>query len=162
MRRGLSTRASTRNVSSSLSKLTIELLKSSNDPMNICQQCGSASRDISGFCAGCRAPWPLASPDHAANHAGSRHSSPYANLPAKISSAGLVEIRPKTVWAAVMYALLFGPMGLLYCTTTGTVVMTIVSIPLMLLFGRVSSLIILPICAIWAWRAARESTSLFD
>ena len=53
-------------------------------------------------------------------------------------------------------------MGLLYCTVTGMIVMTIASIPLMLLFGRASSLIILPACAIWAWRAARESTSLFD
>ncbi len=53
-------------------------------------------------------------------------------------------------------------MGLLYCTTTGTIVMTIVSIPLVLLFGRASSLIILPICAIWAWKAARESASIFD
>ena len=130
--------------------------------MNICEQCGSSSRDSSGFCAGCRAPWPLAIPDHAENRAGSKRASPYANLPAKISSAGLVEIRPKTVWAAVLFALFFGPMGLLYCTTTGMIVMTIVSIPLVLLFGRASSLIILPICVIWAWKAARECASIFD
>ena len=83
-------------------------------------------------------------------------------MPVKINSAGLVELRPKTVWAAVLFALLFGPMGLLYCTITGTIVMTVVSIPLALLLGRASSLIILPACTIWAWRAARESTSLFD
>lgn len=50
-------------------------------------------------------------------------------MPVKINSAGLVELRPKTVWAAVLFALLFGPMGLLYCTITGTIVMTVVSIP---------------------------------
>jgi hypothetical protein len=71
-------------------------------------------------------------------------------------------VQPKMVWVAVLLALVLGPVGLLYCTMTGTIVMTLVSVMLALLFGRASSLIILPICAVWAWRAARESASPFD
>lgn len=130
--------------------------------MNVCEQCGSSSRDKSGICAGCGAAWPLVMPDHAASPDRSRQVAAYAKLSAKIGSSGLVEVRPKQVWAAVLFALLFGPIGLLYCTIKGTIVMTIVSVVLMLLLGQASFLISLPICAIWAWRAARESTSLFD
>jgi hypothetical protein len=71
-------------------------------------------------------------------------------------------VRPKQVWAAVLFALLFGPIGLFYCTIKGTIIMTIVSVALMLLLGQASFLISLPIFAIWAGRAARERTSLFD
>jgi hypothetical protein len=71
--------------------------------------------------------------DHAANRDGSKQVAPYANLPAKISSFGLVEVRPKQVWVAVLLALLLGPFGLLYCTITGTIVMLIVSVALKLL-----------------------------
>jgi hypothetical protein len=130
--------------------------------MNVCEQCGSSSRDKSGICAGCGAEWPLAMPDHAASSDTSKQAAPYAKLSAKIGSSGLVEVRPKQVWATVLFALLFGPIGLLYCTTKGMIVMTIVSVVLMLLLGQASVLISLPICAIWAWRAARESASLFD
>jgi hypothetical protein len=70
-------------------------------------------------------------------------------------------VRPKRVGAAVLFALLFGPIGLLYCTSTGAIVLTIVSIVLMLVLRQASFLVILPICVIWAWRAARESESLF-
>ena len=129
--------------------------------MNICEQCGSSSRVKSGICAGCGAAWPLVIPDHASTDK-SKQVAVYANLPAKINSFGLVELRPKQVWAAVLFALLFGPAGLLYCTIKGTIVMTIVSVALLFFIGQTSFLITLPICAVWAWRAARESTSLFD
>jgi len=130
--------------------------------MNVCDQCGSSSRDKSGLCAGCGAAWPLAMPDHVANRDESKQVAPYANLPAKISSFGLVEVRPKQVWVSVLLALLSGPFGLLYCTIAGTIIMLIVSAALTFFLGRVSFLIVLPICAIWAWKAARESTSLFE
>jgi hypothetical protein len=128
--------------------------------MNVCDQCGSSSRDRSGFCAGCGAAWSLL--DHAANRDGTKQASSFAKLPADTSSGGLLDVGPKKVWAAVLLALLLGPFGLLYSTIPGTIVMLIVSIVLKLLLGNASFLIVLPICAIWAWRAARESTSLFD
>jgi hypothetical protein len=68
----------------------------------------------------------------------------------------------KHVWVAVLLALLLGPLGLLYCTITGAIVMMIVSVALAFFFGQLSFLITLPICAIWAWRASREIASPFD
>ena len=130
--------------------------------MNFCEQCGSSSRDRSGFCGGCGALWPQPDPDPGTDRAASKRASPFSTLPRKFSSSALVDVRPKQVWAAVALALLFGPIGLLYCTITGTIVMTIVSIAVTILFGYTSSFLILPVCAIWAWRAARESASLFD
>jgi hypothetical protein len=79
-----------------------------------------------------------------------------------IGSSELLEVRPKQIWVAVLLALFFGPIGLLYCTSTGTIVMLIVSIPATVFFGKASLLIIQPLCAIWAWRAAREQASAFD
>jgi hypothetical protein len=130
--------------------------------MNVCDQCGSISRDKGGFCAGCGAPWPEAMPNHAVDRARSKPVSPFAELPVQTNSLGLLQVGTKKVWAAVLLALLLGPFGLLYCTITGTIVMLIVSFALTLLLGNMSLLIILPICAIWAWRAARECTSAFD
>jgi hypothetical protein len=78
------------------------------------------------------------------------------------SSMSGLDVRPKQVWVAVTLAIIAGPVGLLYCTNTGTIVMTIVSLILRLLLGWLGFLIVIPICAIWAWKAARESASLFD
>jgi hypothetical protein len=45
---------------------------------------------------------------------------------------------------------------------TGAIVMAIGSVILPFLLGNASLFIILPACAIWAWRAARESQSVLD
>lgn len=83
--------------------------------------------------------------------------------PTRIGAMGLLHHSgTKQVWVAVALALLFGPLGLLYCTITGAIVMMIVSVALALIFGQLSFLVALPICAIWAWRASREMSSPFD
>jgi hypothetical protein len=130
--------------------------------MNVCAQCGSGSRDKDGICAGCGTAWPLELPDQAANQSATKHASSFHNLPGKISSAGLMEVRPKLVWVAVLLALTSGPLGLLYCTVPGAIVMLFASVLLYIVFGQASTLIVLPICALWAWKAARESASIFD
>lgn len=129
--------------------------------MTFCEKCGSSSRDKDGFCGGCGASWPLP-PAGLEPHGATAARSPYAALPARMNAMGLAEVRPKIVWVAVVLGLLFGPVGLLYCTLTGTIVMLIVSIALRLLFGEVSLLVSLPACAFWAWRAARQSVFLSD
>lgn len=136
--------------------------KSRNDKMNFCEQCGSISRDKSGFCAGCGAAWPLKMPDAVADPAPNRIVSMLADFPARTDPFGLPEGGPKQVWIAVFLALALGPFGLLYCTNLGTLVMLIVSVPFAIFLGKVSFLIIHPVCAIWAWRAARELSSTFD
>jgi hypothetical protein len=137
--------------------------------MNFCEQCGSSSRDKDGFCGGCGAVRPLETGTPAAK--GTREKqvsvlhqqiSPFANLPPNILFPGLTEIWPKKVWAAIALGLAFGPFGLLYCTMTGTIVMTIASVVLWFLLGGVSFLLVPLICAIWAWRAARQSPSILD
>jgi len=81
----------------------------------------------------------------------------------KFSSIGLDEFHPKQIWAAVPLALLFGPAGLLYCTTTGATIMFLVSFILSLFVGRLLAyLIVSPICALWAWRATRETRSALE
>lgn len=82
-------------------------------------------------------------------------------LRSQINSIGF-EVPPKQVWLAVLLALTFGPLGLLYCTMPGAITMFIVSVVLRLWLGDVSFLISLPVCAVWAWRVARECSSAFD
>lgn len=131
--------------------------------MDTCEHCGSNARNQYGFCEECGARWRLsAEPSHATAVASSHSASPLAKLPAALNSIDLVEVRPKQVWLAVLLALSLGPVGLYYSTLPGMILMLIVSIALQLWLGDSSFLIILPICAVWAWRAARESSSVFD
>jgi len=77
-------------------------------------------------------------------------------------SIGRDAIKPKQVWLAVTLALVSGPLGLVYSTRAGAVVMLIVGIVLDYWLGSISMLITLPVCALWAWRAARLDASMFD
>jgi hypothetical protein len=118
---------------------------------------------MAGFCKGCGAPWPLPLPSDPSTQDASKQFLPLPQAPPQIGAVGLLtDVGTKQVWVAVLLALLFGPLGLLYCTITGALVMMIVSIALAFLIGQISFLITLPICAIWAWRAAREMSSPFD
>jgi hypothetical protein len=139
------------------------LLQIYDHSMNLCDQCGSASRDMSGFCKGCGAPWPLTSTNDSTISSALRQVETPSMEPTQIGATGLLyAVGTKQVWVAVALALLFGPLGLLYCTITGAIVMMIVSVALALILGQLSFLITFPICAIWAWRASREMTSAFD
>jgi len=131
--------------------------------MTLCNQCGSASRDMAGFCKGCGAPWPLPPPTAPATQGATKQFLSLPETPEQTGAVGLLtDVGPKQVWIAILLALLFGPLVLLYCTITGAIIMLIVSVPLAIFLGQASLLITLPICAIWAWRAARESASIFD
>ena len=133
--------------------------------MDVCQECASMSRDNSGICAGCGAPWPLTLPVQAQDQNPSNHPSPLENLPRKISSFGLIEPRPKQVWIAILLAFLAGPIGLAYCSQLGAIVMLLASILLTFALGNLSFLMLLiiqPLCMLWAWIAARDLSSSFD
>lgn len=127
--------------------------------MDFCEQCGSSSRDKDGFCGGCGAPWPVEMSTAQAEPEANKPAPPHANLPATIGSIGLPDVQPKKVWVAVLLAVLVGPFGMLYSTAIGALVMSVVSVVLWFKFGDASFLITVPICAFWAWRAARESSS---
>ncbi len=137
--------------------------------MNFCEQCGSTTRDKDGFCGGCGAPWPLASAGHATKQsessqtsALSKLASPALDIRPDIRFFSLSEIQPKKVWVAIPLAVMFGPFGLLYCTMTGAIVMALASVPLWLLLGNLSYVVVPAISAFWAWRAARQSPSILD
>lgn len=126
--------------------------------MQFCEQCGSTSRDSDGFCGGCGAKWPVVAPKD--GDPGSH--SPYDDIPAKITAYGLPEIRPKPVWLAVLLAVVSGPFGLYYSTPIGTIVMIVVAVILRYWLGYLGFLIVLPLCGLWAWKAARSSPSFSD
>ena len=73
-----------------------------------------------------------------------------------MNSIDLVEARPKQVWVAVLLALSLGPLGMFYCTVPGAIIMLIASIALRFWMGNLIYLVVLPVCAIWAWKAASE------
>lgn len=79
-----------------------------------------------------------------------------------MNAMGMLDVRPKIVWVAVLLALVLGPFGLFYSTVLGAIAMIIVSVGLQFWWGDTSILLVLPICAIWAWRATRGYASAFD
>ncbi len=79
-----------------------------------------------------------------------------------MNAIGMMEVRPKLVWVAILLAVVLGPFGLFYSTIPGAIAMIIVSIGLQFWWGNASILLVLPICAVWAWRATREYASTFD
>lgn len=62
----------------------------------------------------------------------------------------------KSVAAAVLLALFFGPLGMLYATIPGALIMIVVSIIIVVPTLGLGLLITLPICAIWAGIAANS------
>jgi len=56
----------------------------------------------------------------------------------------------KSMLAAILLSLFFGPLGLLYASVTGGIVMLIISIVVGLFTLGVGLLITFPICIIWA------------
>ncbi len=65
----------------------------------------------------------------------------------------------KSVGGAVLLALFFGPLGMLYSTVVGALVMFVVSIFVAIATLGLGLIITLPICAIWAGIAANSHNS---
>ena len=115
-----------------------------------------------GFCRGCGASWPLELP--APNEKIEGETFPQqARVACSQKTGWRGRLAPSICLTCgqrtlgCVLGLLGGPLGLLYCTMTGTLVMLFVSMVLWIKFGDVSFLIVQPVCAIWAWRAARGS-----
>ena len=130
--------------------------------MNVCTICGSGTRDKDGFCGGCGTAWHATTAAAASGKPGSMGTSPTMQPLSRFDPIAASAIKPKQVWVAVTLAVLGGPFGMLYSTTLGAIVMLVVSAALEFWLGHMSLLITLPICAVWAWRAARNDSSIFD
>ena len=60
----------------------------------------------------------------------------------------------KSVVGAVLLAFFFGPLGMLYATVPGALIMFVISFPILFVTLGLGLIVTLPICAIWAGIAA--------
>jgi len=143
------------------------LLASAETRMEFCEQCGSTSRDERGFCRGCGAH---PSSNEAAESSNSPSSAatvthavpPQTESKATIGSIPLAEAQVKNVWVAVLLALFLGPLGMVYCTVPGALVMFAVSVIALLLPGKIGTFLLITLaCAVWAGLAARSAHSIY-
>lgn len=118
--------------------------------MIFCSCCGRSNPDAANFCNGCGAPVPqILPPAPAWNTPPRQHVIPVAPV------YGIVR-PPKSVGAAILLALFFGPMGMLYSTVPGAVAMMVISFVLFLFTAGFSVFITWPVCIIWAALAAES------
>lgn len=131
--------------------------------MEFCEKCGSTSHDEQGFCRGCGARLDgVGAPSFCSSSTGPRPFPPPAESKATVGSIPLAHAQVKNVWVAVLYALLLGPLGMLYCTIPGALVMFAVSIVALFFMTKILVWILLPIvCAVWAGLAARSANSIY-
>ena len=66
----------------------------------------------------------------------------------------IVVASTKSMGLAIVLALLFGPLGLLYSSVLAAIVMFVVSIPVAIFTAGLGLLLTQPICAVWAAVAA--------
>lgn len=74
--------------------------------------------------------------------------------PAQPAGQVLVVSSTKSVGIAILLTVLFGPLGMLYSTVLGAVVMIIVSVVTALLTFGLGLLVTWPVCVIWGAAAA--------
>jgi len=67
--------------------------------------------------------------------------------------------KAKSVGTAFLLAIFFGPLGLLYASVTGGVIMFILTIPILILTAFIGIFFINPICSIWAVIAANQANA---
>jgi hypothetical protein len=70
--------------------------------------------------------------------------------------------KAKSVGTAFILAFFFGPLGLLYASVTGGIVMFILTIPICIFTAFIGIFFIYPICVIWAIIAANHANSLLQ
>lgn len=67
-------------------------------------------------------------------------------------------VRQKSLLLAGLLAFFFPPIGMLYATFFGTLVMIVVGVPALLLTAGHASAVLWPICVVWAvWAAHRKN-----
>ena len=125
--------------------------------MPFCDECGSTSQDTEGFCRGCGARLGIAVPRAPEEKRSARIRS--APLPRPATSLPPVNLFPstsKSVWTAIFRTALLGPIGMLYSTVTGALVMSVVSAITLIFAGGRWMWISWAACIVWAALAARD------
>lgn len=122
--------------------------------MAFCSRCGMTNPDNANFCNVCGAAVAQVLPP--AQAVWNPPPLP-ARVPAFPSAPGYVLVRPaKSVGLAILLAILFGPLGMLYSTVSGALLMMFVSFMLGFLSASISLFVTWPVCVIWAALAAES------
>jgi hypothetical protein len=118
--------------------------------MAFCSQCGMQNPDAANFCNSCGATIAQVLPPAPA----AWNAPPPQAVP--VIPAYIVVRPPKSVGAAIILAIFFGPLGMLYSTIPGALAMMFISFVLIFLTAGFSVLITWPICIIWSALAAES------
>ncbi|MEP7162119.1 MAG: hypothetical protein ABI746_13630 [Dermatophilaceae bacterium] len=101
------------------------------------------------------APVPLGDPrQQAPYHQAPYPPGPYPQQQVNVATTVIVAGAPKSVGIALLLTFFFGPLGMLYSTVTGAVVMVLVNLLVGLLTYGFGLFLTWPICMIWAATAA--------
>ena len=119
--------------------------------MAYCSRCGRQNPDAANFCNSCGAPVAQVLPPAPASW-----NTPPSQPVAPVVPAYVLVRQPKSVGAAILLAIFFGPLGMLYSTVPGALVMMLVSFVLAIMTGGISFFLTWPICIVWAAVAAGE------
>lgn len=117
--------------------------------MAFCSQCGMQNPNAANFCNSCAAPVARVLPPAAA-----AWNSPPPLVP--VVPAYIVVRPPRSVGAAIILTIFFGPLGMLYSTVPGALTMMFISFVLFFLTAGFSVFITWPICILWSALAAES------
>jgi hypothetical protein len=122
--------------------------------MAFCNRCGTTSEESSGFCLTCGARLPVVESQPLPEILPARPFS--RETQSAFPSMELAQPRAKSVWVAAMLAFLMGPLGMLYSTVPGCLVMFAVNL-FAAIWGRTWMVVASWLaCIVWAALAARE------
>ncbi len=138
-------------------------LASAGTRVEFCEKCGSTSHDEQGFCRGCGARLRSAeATSPSTSSTVTQPVQPQTEPKSAVGSIPLAQPQVKNVWVAVTLAVLLGPLGMLYCTVPGALVMFAASVFAMLFLGKIVAFVVVPIaCAVWAGLAADSANSIY-
>lgn len=152
-----STKSFCRNCGKEVKKGAMACLNCGLNPAkskNFCPSCGSDTHNEAVICIKCgtgltqnTVPEPVPPPQPAQQNYNRQPNNPNVVIVGKQKSTG----------TAFLLAFLFGPLGLLYASVTGGIIMLFVGILLFFLIPIIGGLISWVICMIWAVNAASEA-----
>jgi hypothetical protein len=122
--------------------------------MPFCTRCGSSIEGTERFCSNCGSVTSAAVVTVQPGWNGVQARMP--PMVPVVPAAYVVLRPPKSVGAAILLTILFGPLGMLYSTVPGALIMIVISVFLAAITVGLSLFITWPICIIWGALAAQS------
>jgi hypothetical protein len=130
--------------------------------MRYCENCGSTSHDDAGFCRGCGLRLPGYATSESPGSSTAKAAASIANEPLRnLASMPLAQPQVKNVWVAVLLALFAGPLGMVYSTVAGALVMSAATVFALFFLNKFVVWLLPLACAVWAGLAARSANSMY-